>query len=95
MRLDAKRRVAAEWGEGEGAFFPVDVEVIAAKRAGLLREISEVLSRENIRIAGSRSAEEDASVRLRYTIEVGNLGQLARALTLIREVRGVARAARR
>jgi GTP pyrophosphokinase len=95
MRLDAKRRVAAEWGEGEGASFPVDVEVIAAKRAGLLREISEVLSRENIRIAGSRSAEEDASVRLRYTIEVGNLGQLARALTLIREVRGVARAARR
>ena len=48
-----------------------------------------------IRIAGSRSTEEDASVRLRYTIEVSNLGQLARALTLIREVRAVARPARR
>ncbi len=94
-RLDAKRRVTAEWGEGGGASFPVDVEVIARKRAGLLRDISELLAREKIRIAGSRSTEEDVSVRLRYTIEVSNLGQLARALKLICEVRGVARAARR
>ena len=54
-----------------------------------------MLAREKIRIVGSRSTEEDASVRLRYTLEVAHLGQLARVLTLIREVRGVARAARR
>jgi len=94
-RLDAQRRVAAEWGEAVEAAFPVDVEVVAAKRAGLLRELSEVLAREKIRIAGSRSTEEDVSVRLRYTLEVANIGKLARVLALIREVRGVARADRR
>ena len=29
-RLDAKRRVAAEWGESGGAAFPVDIEIVAA-----------------------------------------------------------------
>jgi hypothetical protein len=32
---------------------------------------------------------------MRYTLEVSDLGQLRQALQLIREVRGVARAARR
>jgi len=94
-RLDAKRRVTAEWGEAEGAAFPVDIEIVAAKRTGLLRDLSEVLMREKIRIVGSRSTEENAAVRLRYTLEVANIGQLARVLVLVREVRGVARAARR
>ena len=94
-RLDARRRVPAEWGEAGGAAFPVDVEVVAGRRAGLLREISEVLAREKVRIAGSRSVEDDISARVRYTIEVANLAQLTRVLALIREVRGVARAARR
>jgi GTP pyrophosphokinase len=94
-RLDAKRRVTAEWGEAAGEAFPVDVEIVAAKRTGLLRELSEVIAREKVRIAGSRSTEEDAAVRLRYTLEVANIVQLQRVLALIREVRGVARAARR
>jgi len=94
-RLDAKRRVTAEWGESGGAAFPVDIEIVAARRAGLLRDLSEVLAREKIRIVGSRSTEEDATARMRYTIEVADIGQLTRMLALIRTVRGVARAARR
>ncbi|HKU72209.1 MAG TPA: bifunctional (p)ppGpp synthetase/guanosine-3',5'-bis(diphosphate) 3'-pyrophosphohydrolase [Burkholderiales bacterium] len=94
-RLDTKRRVTAEWGQAEGGAFPVDIEVVAARRTGLLRDISEVLAREKNRIVGSRAVEEDSAVRLRYTIEVANIGQLARVLAVLREVRGVARAARR
>ena len=94
-RLDPKRRVTAEWGEAAGAAFPVDIEIVATRRTGLLRELSEVLAREKVRIAGSRSTEQDATVRLRYTLEVANIGQLTRVLALVREVRGVARAARR
>ena len=94
-RLDAKRRVTAEWGEAEGGAFPVDIEILAARRTGLLRDISEVLAREKNRIVGSRAVEEDSAVRLRYTIEIGNVSQLARVLALLREVRGVARATRR
>ena len=94
-RLEARRRVAAEWGTAAGAAFPVDIEVVAAKRTGLLREISDILARDGMRIAGSRAAEGDAGVRLRYTVEVENIGQLHRVLALVRKVRGVARAGRR
>ncbi len=94
-RLEAKRQVSAEWGKSGGGAFPVDIEIVAARRTALARDISEVLAREKIRIVGSRSVEEDAAVRLRYTVEVADIGQLQRLLTLIRGVRGVARAARR
>jgi len=94
-RLESKRQVAAEWGKSGGGAFPVDVEIVAARRAALLRDIAEVLAREQIRIVGSRSVEDEAAVRLRYTIEIADIGQLQRLLTLIRSVRGVARAARR
>jgi GTP pyrophosphokinase len=94
-RLDARRRVTAEWGTGAGGAFPVDIEIVARKRTGLLRELSETMTREKVRIAGSRATEEDSALRLRYTVEVENIGQLQRVLGLVREVRGVARAARR
>jgi len=94
-RLESRRQVAAEWGESEGGAFPVDIEIVAARRAALARDISEVLAREKIPISGSRLVEEEAVARLRYTVEVADIGQLQRLLKLIRGVRGVARAARR
>ena len=94
-RLAGERVVAAEWGESAGATYPVEVEVHAADRTGLRREIGEVLARERITVAASRAAAADGAVRMRYTLEVADLGQLQRAVALIREVRGVARAARR
>jgi len=54
-----------------------------------------VLARERINIAASAAAAADGSARMRYTLEVTDLDQLRRALALIREVRGVSRAARR
>jgi len=93
-RLDARRRVAAQWGAAEGAVFPVDVEVVAAKRAGLLRDLSDAFARDKVRITGSRSADGDAVLRLRYTVEVPDLGRLAVVLDSVRAVRGVVRAAR-
>jgi len=94
-RLRAERRVTAEWGETSGATFAVDIQVEAANRAGVMREISEAVVREKARVTGSRSSAGESGVRLRYTIEVADLGQLQRVLTLIREIRGVARAVRR
>lgn len=94
-RLDPERRVSAEWGDAAGATFPVDIEVEAVDRTGLLRDISEVLSRERINVTATNTASRDLSARMRFTLEVANLEQLQRALQLIREVRGVMRAVRR
>ncbi len=95
QRLAHERMVEAAWGESAGATYPVEVEVQAAERTGLRRDIAEALARERIPIVSSVSAASDAAVRLRYVLEVSDLDQLKRTLQLIQEVRGVARAARR
>lgn len=94
-RLDPARMVTAEWGAAEGAVFPVEVDVEAADRTGLLRDISEVLSRERINVIATRTASSDLSARMRFTLEVADLEQLERALAMVRAIRGVVSAARR
>jgi len=94
-RLDHNRLVTAEWGKSGGATFPVDIEIEAAERAGLAREIADVLAREKIRVLATRSAASEAAARMRFTLEVADLAQLSRVLALLRELRGVTRAARR
>jgi GTP pyrophosphokinase len=94
-RLDPERRVPAQWGAAEGATFPVDIEIDAIDRTGLLRDISEVLSRERINVTATRSLSSDFAARLRFTLEIRDLDQLHRVLETLREVRGVTRALRR
>jgi len=94
-RLDPERMVVAEWGNAAGVTFPVEVDVEAVDRTGLLRDLSEVLSRERINVIATKSASRDLAARLRFTLEVADLEQLNHALTQVREVKGVVRAARR
>jgi GTP pyrophosphokinase len=94
-QLAPERLMPAEWGDAEGAAFPVDIEIEAVDRTGLLRDISEVLSRERINVTATNSASSELAARMRFTVEIANLDQLARVLALIREVRGVVSARRR
>ncbi|HEX6007539.1 MAG TPA: ACT domain-containing protein, partial [Burkholderiales bacterium] len=94
-RLDARRKVRAEWGQAQGVTFPVEIEIEALDRTGLLRDISDVLSRERINVTATHSLSSKLTARMRFTIEVTDGPQLKRALAMIREVRGVLGAARR
>ncbi len=94
-RLDPARRVDAEWGEAAGAVFPVDVIVEAVDRTGLLRDISDVLTRERINVTATATQSASSMARMRFTLEIENLGQLKRVLGSVREVKGVMSAARR
>jgi GTP pyrophosphokinase len=94
-RLDAARIVAAEWGAAGGATFPVEVQVEALDRTGLLRDISEVFTRERANVTATNTLTRDMLARMRFTLEIANLDQLQRVLSMIREVKGVMRAGRR
>ncbi|MBI4189936.1 MAG: bifunctional (p)ppGpp synthetase/guanosine-3',5'-bis(diphosphate) 3'-pyrophosphohydrolase [Betaproteobacteria bacterium] len=94
-RLAAERLVAADWGTSADATFAVDIVVEAGDRTGLLRDITEILSRERINVTATNTASRDASARMLLTVEINNLEQLNRVLALIRDVPGVAHAARR
>jgi len=75
--------------------FPVDIVVEAMDRQGLLRDISELLSREKINVTAANTLTRNLHTRMAFTIEVRSLDVLRRALALVRDVGGVLGAGRR
>jgi GTP pyrophosphokinase len=94
-RLDSERLIAADWGYSADAMFAVDVPIEATDRTGLLRDITEILSRERLNVTATNSASRDSSARILLTVEIDNLEHLHRVLTLVKNVAGVSRAVRR
>jgi GTP pyrophosphokinase len=92
-RQHPERVVAAEWGDqaigGREAVYPADIRVTAADRQGLLRDISEVLSREKLNVIAVNTLSRKGAAHMKFTVEVASVAQLQRALALIREVQGV------
>jgi GTP pyrophosphokinase len=89
-----ERIVSAQWGGGSDALYPVDIVIEAQDRRGLLRDISEVLSREKINVTAANTQSRQGRARMAFTIEVSGLAQLARVLKLIGGIGGVERASR-
>ena len=69
--------------------FPVDVAVEASDRNGLLRDISDVLSREKINVIAVNTLTKKGRAQMRFTFEVSGVSQIQRAIALIHEVGGV------
>jgi len=99
-RLNPERVIAADWGENAGAqqsgkaAYPVDIVVECADRTGLLRDITEVLSRESINVTAVNTLSRQGSAQLHFTLEVTGIPQLQRALKLISEIPSVKSARR-
>jgi GTP pyrophosphokinase len=94
-RLDPERCVTAEWGDSTGATFPAEIMVEAIDRTGLLRDISDVLTREHVNVTATSTQTTAHVARMRFTLEIENVEQLQRVLALVRDVRGVMSAGRR
>ncbi|WP_373379848.1 bifunctional (p)ppGpp synthetase/guanosine-3',5'-bis(diphosphate) 3'-pyrophosphohydrolase [Cupriavidus nantongensis] len=91
-----ERVIQTEWGQkSHAAVYPVDIQVEAIDRQGLLRDISEVLSREKINVTGVKTLSSKGVARMQFTAEVSEATQLQRALLLIEEVQGVLQAKRK
>jgi GTP pyrophosphokinase len=91
----AERLIEANWGAARDEVFPVDIVVEAMDRQGLLRDISEVLSREKINVTAANTLTRNMHSRMAFTLEVASLDALRRALALVRDVKGVLNASRR
>ena len=92
---EPERLIAADWGAPSEEVFPVDVTLEAMDRQGLLRDVTEVLSRERINVTAAKTLTRNMDVRMAFTLEVRSLDQLSRALALVRDVPGVLSASRR
>ncbi|HSD61829.1 MAG TPA: bifunctional (p)ppGpp synthetase/guanosine-3',5'-bis(diphosphate) 3'-pyrophosphohydrolase [Burkholderiales bacterium] len=96
-RLSAEgqeRLIAAEWGRGEGAVYLVSVQVDAHDRQGLLRDVSEVFSRERINVIATNTLTRSERARMQFTVEITGGAQLGRVLAQLKEVPSVIAARR-
>lgn len=91
MRKKSPERVIlTTWGEPEReTVYPVDIFVLAQDRQGLLRDISEMFSREKINVIGVSTQSIKGQARMSFTAEIGSTAQLQKALNVLREVTGV------
>jgi len=94
-QLQPERMIEADWGLQGGGVFSVDIVVQAHDRQGLLRDISEVLSREKINVTGVNTQSKQHMAYMSFTVEIFDLEQLQRTLAQVREVQGVLSASRR
>ena len=99
-RLAAKapaRVLPVAWGAKAAGSFPVDIEVHAFDRRGLVRDVSAALADEKISIRTMTTVTDarDHLARMQIGIEVTDLAQLSRVLAQIAKLANVVSARRK
>ncbi len=84
-----ERVIEATWGGQQASLFACDLRVEATDRQGLLRDISDVLSKEKVNVTAVRTQTKGGVARMAFTIELASAAQLQRVLGVLGEVSGV------
>jgi len=95
---NGERLIEVEWGVARamgGSVFPVDVAVQAHDRQGLLRDISEVFTKEKMNVIGVQTQSIKGIAWMTFTVEVADSGRLHKVLGLVAELPGVSSARRK
>ena len=92
--MHPERVIETAWGGQTEGVFAVDIVVDANDRQGLLRDVSEVLTREKINVVAVSTQSKQGTANMRFTAEINNVNQLKRTLILLHEVEGVVGARR-
>jgi GTP pyrophosphokinase len=99
-RLKAKspaRVLEVDWGKIGSGEFPVDIEVQAYDRRGLVRDVSAALADEKISIHGMTTVTDkhDNVAHMRIGISISGLPQLSKVLTRIAQLPNIISARRK
>ena len=96
------RMIEVEWNapkNADGAAYAVDVSIEASDRQGLLRDISEVFTKEKMNVIGvqTQSVKDNrgGTAWMTFTVEVAQSGRLKQVLSMVAGVAGVRSARRR
>jgi GTP pyrophosphokinase len=99
IQRSGDRCIDVAWGSSasgkDGSVYPVDVAVQAQDRQGLLRDISEVFTKEKMNVIGVQTQSIKGTAWMTFTVEVSESGRLAKVLGVVGELAGVRSARRR
>ena len=82
---DRNRLIDVEWGALPDRVFPVDIQLQAYDRPGLLRDVSALLANDRVNVMGvnTYTDKKDMIASMELHIEVTDIGQLSRILSRI------------
>jgi GTP pyrophosphokinase len=86
---EQQRLIDVHWSdEQQETQYAVDFMVVASDRKGLLRDISAILTNENVDVIGvnTNSDRKTDTATMRFTIEVKDMNQLSRVLSKIEQL---------
>ena len=90
MKSEPERFVHVRWSEGGSGIFLVQVQIEALDRAGLLSEITKILSENHVNIlSASSTTTRDRLATLRFTFEMADTEHLDHLLAAVRRIDGV------
>src|SRR5216684_1249739 len=89
LLYQTERRIAVEWGGAGAATFQVQLHIRAKDRAGLLAEITAVISGAGSNIHSLESRPDRLNARIDASLEIADRRQLETILANIRKVSGV------
>lgn len=90
---EQERLINVSWGEVEDVY-PVNIQVEAFDRVGLLRDITTAVAEEKINITSVNTQYSDDIFNMFATIEIKNMAQLNHILNRLMSLRGVINAAK-
>ncbi len=84
------------WGDEPASTYPVDVQIEAYDRSGLLRDISQLLATEKVNVLAINTLSDKANntADMQITIEISSIEWLSRILAKIDQLSNVIRAYR-
>ena len=85
---EPERLVTVSWGKTE-VKYPVRIQVRSVDRVGLLRDVTSLVSGENVNIASCVSEEYDDVSIITLTVHVSGIDQLSRLFFKLESVNGV------
>ncbi len=94
---NGERLIDVQWGLPQShrpLLYPVDLLVQAHERPALIRDISELISKEKMNVTGVQTRSIKSNLWMTFTVELNDSARLSKVLSLVAELPGV-RSARR
>ncbi len=90
------RVIEVNWGGGKEQTYPVEIQIVAYDRSGLLRDVTVVLANEKVNVLdlNTHTSKEDNIATMLLTIEIATLDDLGRILAKISQLSNVIEARR-
>ncbi len=95
IEREPERAISATWKSKAGRYQPVDIHIEAYDRRGLLRDLTQVIDKENVNIRQVDTLSNDDNIALlKFHVEVAGLAHLSKLLAKLEQQPGILHARR-